>query len=196
MNTIKPAVLISKIIATIQFWIGFALLILFGICTLGVIFDSDLRKDGFWLICIIFDVIAIALIISGTNRDALINDFKKYVAIITNDSDDSLYNIAATLNVPVEKVKENVRQMIKKKYFTNAYLDEAEGRLIIAGMERNVQPRTAEVTVEKAKKQPDQPKQPKTEMVVAVCKGCGAVAKVEKGKVVECEYCGSPIKGV
>ena len=88
------------------------------------------------------------------------------MAIIVNDQENMIDNIASATQIPYEIVKKDLQEMINKKYFTHAYINESTRELIV--------------------------KQYTVPAATITCSCCGANNLVV-GNIGECEYCGSKL---
>ena len=80
--------------------------------------------------------------------------------------------------------------MIKKKFFTNARIDEVNNQLVLPSMaqrqqEQNYNAQASNVST----------LAPQIEMTTCKCPNCGGMNKIAKGMVAECDFCGSPLQG-
>lgn len=193
MNNTKVAIAMSRMVSWIQMAAGWFFLVIFGACTLMYPFDADLQEDGIGMLimCIVFDVISIALIMASRKRKKLIAEFKKYVSILSTDPSGSIANLAAAEGTSQDVVKANLELMIKRKYFVNAYINQ-ETNCIIIGGNRNQVPTSASAGQmgDNVSKTSGESKVP---LIPVTCKCCGGMNKVAKGSVSECDFCGSPI---
>lgn len=124
-----------------------------------------------------------AMVLFSFRQRRLIKDFKNYVKIIAPDPENSIEPIAAEMNIPLETVKTNIRKMIKKGYFVNARLDDANNRLILGlGNTYDILDRKENEAIEANKPM---------DLVPVTCPGCGMKTAVPRGKTARCEYCGS-----
>lgn len=194
MNNSKVAIVISKLVGTIQLLAGGVILFFFGICTMMYLFDKEFQVDvgaAFLVVSLIFDAIGIMLIIFSRKRKKLINDFKKYVSAISADPTGSIANLAAAVGTSQDVVKKNLELMIRRKYFVNAYINQETNCVVI----RNISiANSSQPTVDV---QPtinaNQQAIPKLEYISCTCKSCGGINRVVKGQSAECDFCGSPI---
>ena len=133
---------------------------------------------GFVIFCIIADILGIFLIMLSRKRKKLISDFKNYVNIISGNTSGSITNIAEVTGASQDIVINNLELMIKKGYFANAYIDRETNCIVLKANNANKK-ETAEST--------------QNEYITVTCKCCGGINKIEKGKVGECDFCGSPL---
>lgn len=80
--------------------------------------------------------------------------------------------------------------MISKKFFVNAYIDAESNCIVFPGSNNNI---NAGINTAQYNVQPNT-NQPEIEYTTVTCKSCGGINKIIKGKVSECDFCGSPIK--
>lgn len=182
-NNSKSAVIISTIggkISSIIGWVVtvfFALIIIFGITS-----PDEVGKTAGLILSFIFLIIGILNIRVGIKTKKRIRRFKKYITIISVEKTNSIENIAAATSQSVDFVINDIKVMINKKYFANAYIDLNSKEIVF----RN-KPMKAEENVNKETMS--------VEYVIVTCNGCGATNKLIKGQHGECEFCGSPIIG-
>ena len=123
---------------------------------------------------IIFSIPGIVCVILGRRIKMRIKRFKRYVSILSFRDSVSIEDLAVSINKPFDFVRRDVKCMIDKKYFTNAYID-ANSRIIIAGR-TSTSGAAQEQTVE---------------MISFICPNCVAPGKKAKDSSVECDYCGT-----
>ncbi len=193
MNNSKTAIVISSIIEKVQLIGGICIAGLFGlVCLVGFseFEDGDMAALIF---CIIITALGVLMIVFSRKRHRLIQSFKTYVTILSNDPTGSIANLAMKTGTSEDVVRNNLELMIKKRYFANAAIDRSTDCILFpnhgtsqpfvnqANTNNNAfSPRAAEEAVK---------------MVTITCKGCGAVNTIVRGKVSECEYCGSSLQG-
>ena len=103
--------------------------------------------------------------------------YKKYIAVVVNQSETSIDLISSSVGVTYEQALQDLQKMINLGYFEGAYINEAAREIILA--QAKVQPATAGGTPAPVK--------------VTSCGSCGANNKVVQGQFGECEYRGSPL---
>lgn len=198
MNNSKVAVAVNKTISIVQMLAGIALIFVFGICTIVYVSDKEFAADSgviFLLVCLAFDALGVWLIILSRKKAKLIRDFKKYVAAISHDPNGYIPDIADSLGLSEDAVKNNLELMIKKQFFSNAFIDRNSNCIVISNKQSasnedaspNVFSNLSAVAANAAN--------PAAEMVTVKCKGCGGINTIPKGAVGECDYCGCAIKG-
>lgn len=187
MNKSKTALLLVTTGMYISLIIGSLLALLYLIC-IAASADATNGDAMFISTTIIVGLPAFLLLYFGIQKKKLIDEFKKYVAIISKVPNGFIPDIAATLNTSVDVVKRNLDLMIKKQFFANAYIDHDSNCIIINGKkaQNNMTSPSANKLTQSETQTP--------RMVTVKCEGCGAPNAIQKGTVGECEYCGTPIK--
>ena len=184
MNNSKVAIVVNQVIEKVELIAGGLWTTFFILVAISAMFDSE--KDGVSTILIlwILGLIGIVAVLAGLRRRKMRLEFRKYVAQLSVDPTGTLENIAAATGVSVNIVRKNLAYMIQKRFFSDAYIDERAGRLVVASMEQKVNSGSVNI--------PEQT----IEYVTCHCPNCGGINKIAKGATVECDYCGSPIKGI
>jgi hypothetical protein len=190
MNKSKVAIVISQIIEKIEMiagglWSAFM--------TMGLCFSlTDDTQDGAGVIItiIIIDLIGIWVFMKGLRRRKMRLTFRLYVTQLSANPDGQIENIAGATGTSVDVVKKNLKFMIKKRFFTNAYIDEQNNRLVLPSLvnQASAEQRVSEPQTAVQTKAPQQ-------MITCNCKNCGGVNTIVKGSVSECDFCGSPLQG-
>lgn len=201
MNNSKVAVAVSRTVSLIQMLAGIAILFFFGLSTIIYLTDKEWAVEmgvAFFVFVLAFDALGIWLMILSRKKTKLIKEFKKYVTAISRDPNGFIPDIAASLGTSEDKVKSNLELMIKKKFFSNAFIDQNSNCIIIANRQvvaANSVPQAYTNTANTTNNFATPSAYPAVEMITVKCKGCGGVNTIPMGQVGECEYCGSPIKG-
>jgi uncharacterized protein with PQ loop repeat len=180
MNSSKAAIVISQIIEKLQLIAGIILTILFGLPAIICLFDKKTRA-GVIIVMIILTALGVLLIVFSRKRKKLINDFKTYVQRLSIDPTGSIDNLAAGLGTSQDVVKNNINLMIKKRYFSNAYIDTENNRVVFP------------IVLEQQPTNAAKSTQSNIEYISVTCKSCGGINKMVKGTASECDYCGSPL---
>jgi hypothetical protein len=108
---------------------------------------------------------------------------KKYIAIVINNNQTSIDNIAAAVPVSYEEATKDLQKMIDTGYFENAYIDVSEREIVLTNKKKEQKYSSSNVQVDGTVDEP--------QIKGAICRSCGANNKVVKGQICECEYCGS-----
>lgn len=112
--------------------------------------------------------------------------FKKYISIVINNEETSIDNIASAMNVSYEEAVNDLKIMIDKGYFLNAYVDLGSREFVIR--KKQYEP----INVKKNSSF-NEVKEEKPKMKVVVCRNCGGNNTILEGEISECEFCGSPL---
>lgn len=198
MNNSKVAIAVSKTVSLIQMLAGIAIVFMFGPCTIMYLTDKEFSADvgvGFLIFCLVLDALGVWLIVLSRKKTKLMKEFKKYVAVISQDPNGYIPDIAATLGTSEDVVKNNIEQMIKKKFFSNAYIDRNSNCIVIANKQAVQNATTPANGFMNAQAAPTYNTAPAVEMVTVKCNGCGGINTIAKGQTGECDFCGSAIKG-
>jgi len=180
MNSSKAAIVVSQIIEKLQLISGIIITILFGITLIASIGDKK-AGAGITITMFVITALGVLLIVFSRKRKKLINDFKTYVQRLSADPTGSINNLAAGLGTSQDVVKNNLNMMIKKRYFSNAYIDTENNRVVFSVVSEQQQTNAPKAS------------QSNIEYITVTCKSCGGINKVIKGTVGECDYCGSPL---
>jgi len=180
MNSSKAAIVVSQIIEKLQLIAGIIMTILFGLPAIVSIVEKN-RKAGVVFTMFILAALGVLLIVFSRKRKKLINDFKTYVQRLSVDPTGSIGSLAEGLGTSQDIVKNNINMMIKKRYFSNAYIDTKNNRVVFPIVSEQQQINAAQAS------------QSNIKYITATCKSCGGINKLVKGTVGECDYCGSPL---
>lgn len=105
--------------------------------------------------------------------------YKKYTALVINQSQSSIDYIASAVGVTYENAVHDLQEMIDAGYLTNTYINKSSRMIVTAHG-------TPQSAVQTAAAQP--------QTKVIACSGCGANNTIIIGQINECEYCGSPLE--
>jgi hypothetical protein len=180
MNRSKAKVVVNAIIQKIQMIVGvcwtiFVLIGSFG--SIGSLGGIDIFMD------IIFLSVGGLLIYFSIKRRKLAKTFKTYVQRLSFDKTGSIENLAIGLSTSQNIVKKNLKKLIDKKFFPNAYIDYEGNRVVFPSTSTTVQ-----INIQQNINQEE------IEYMAVACKMCGGVSKIQKEKFGGCDYCGSPIQ--
>ena len=101
--------------------------------------------------------------------------YKRYMNIVINKNQTNIDNIASETKDSPQKVGEILLAMLEIGFFPGAYIDENLRKLVLPNAPiAHPQTTTVQTSIKK-------------------CPGCGANNTLVAGKVIECEYCGSPL---
>jgi len=158
----------GKLVAFISY-----VLILIGVFTLF----GFIAYGGGFIVPILFIIGGIWVNRISRRTKATGERYKKYIALVVNQSQTSIDNIASAVGVSYEVAIADLQKMIAMGYFRGAQIDFARRSIGLPVMQVHGAPQGPAAFVEDR---------------VVVCPGCGANNKVT-ARVSECEYCGSPI---
>lgn len=148
----------------------------------GLISSGALMEDGLasGILGTLFYISAgLALVFLGKRSSIKAEKNKKYIDLIVNKKLRSIGTISSAVPVSHDVAITDIEDMIKKGFFEDAYINYSVDEIVLVTDE--VQANNLSYTNRQA------------EMKVVTCNGCGANNKVEKGKVENCQYCGSLI---
>ena len=196
MNRSKAAVTISKANNKVKTIIGWVVAV-FG--ALGVVASLFPTADkvtgekppisvGAIVVCILIIALGVFLIKRGADGKKLVESFHEYVRILSGDPENKLSNLAEGTNQPVQTVKKNLQSMIKKKFFTDARIDEENGRLVLGENTFGMLNKKVSDTI--AANEPVD-----VELVTVTCSACGGKSNIPVGRSCPCEYCGTILRG-
>lgn len=186
MNKSKVSLAVSQIVEKVEKIVGLCWGLLFGLVALVSMFDDVEDGAGTIIIMWIFALLGLMLFNAGKKRTKMRLEFKKYVTQLSIDPSGSLTSLASATGTSVDVVKSNLQYMIKKKFFTDAFINEVANQLVIPSMQRSQQ-----VQVQMAQNVSQGAIQP--EWVAFTCPCCGGMNRIQKGTVGECDFCGSPL---
>jgi hypothetical protein len=163
----------SKKVTVISF-----VLIVLGVLAFSTIITNDIKGDIYtylWAIALVGGGVWTFFVARKMKDDGV--RYKKYIALVVNQNQTSIDNIAAAVGVSYDAAAKDLQKMIDDDYFQGACIDVAQREIVLA------------------KKAPQQISQSETavsgQKKIATCKSCGAKNKIKIGQVAECEYCGS-----
>ncbi|MCL2760564.1 MAG: sel1 repeat family protein [Desulfuromonadales bacterium] len=174
MDQSKAVVDGSAFLGKILSIIGYVFTIL---CIILIISTNPKGSD--LVLLLVFLVFFIFLIVKGSRIKRMIKRFKQYVALISTQQMTSIKDIAASTSQSEDFVKNDLQNMIDKKFFVNASINRATNEIIIGSVAST--PQQAQSATEQ-------------ELETFTCPGCGASGTKLKGLPGNCEYCGSEIK--
>jgi len=136
--------------------------------------DESTAIDPSFLPSIVFGISAFIFFRKAYLTKAYAKKYTKYNAIIINQKERMIDNIASNMGITYETAIADLQKMLSLGYFPGAYIDEINRELII---------------LEQSTSNTDKPYKTK----VVICKSCGANNTVLMGCSNECEYCGSQL---
>ena len=180
MLTNEKAITKNKIIAIVQLCLAGLILFMFGLSTVMCIGDAELAADGFWQACLIFDALGLWLVYCGVKRNRMIVELRKYERIAGVAPGVNFESFSPLVGQSAATIKKNFEWMIRKHFFTDAFIDHEAGCVIFKMAYMNA--------VAKAQQEEQ------VEYVSVACACCNGTTKVIKGKSGTCEYCGAHIE--
>jgi len=167
----KTAILkYSKIIAIVSY-----IIIFYGIISLIMTFEDTSMLIG----VVLFGGGGIWLLRISKKMKRKGQKYKKYIAIVINQSQTSIDYIASSIGESYEIAANDLQEMIDAGYFTNAYINEGS-RIIVLSQD------TSHSVNHSGNAQ--------AQTKVVACSSCGANNTIIAGQTIECEYCGSPLQ--
>lgn len=186
MDKSKVTLVISQIIEKIELIVGFCWGGLFTSVALFCMFDDE-ADAATMIIMWLFAALGIWVFSLGKKRGKMRLVFNQYLTQLSVDPSGSLENLAFATDTSVDVVKKNLQYMIKKKFFTDAFINEQANQLVLPSMAQRVQQQA-----ETSQYMDFDEVQP--EFVACTCPHCGGINKIVKGTTWECDFCGSPIQ--
>lgn len=186
MNNSKVKIIVEKLLSKVLQIVG----VIWAFLGLVAIIGGDSGMGiGYYIMCIIvFIVVGVFLFLVGRKKKIRIKTFQSYVQVITGDPTGSIENIAAALGTSQDVVKNNLNDLIKKKYFSNAYINNETNSIIIGNKSASDISTVASTSTGAAQANAN------IQYEAFTCKCCGGMNKIVKGSVGECDFCGSPLK--
>lgn len=179
----RSAVLTANIISKLLMVFGGVLAVIFGLALIGLFTSPTSPTTGAFVLGLILTALGVYMFWAGRKRGKQIALFKQYVTALSADPTYSITGLATSTGQSVDQVMENVKAMIDRKFFVNAYIDNDRNCLVFP------QKGTVDEAAAASASEPNV----MTEYVDVTCKGCGAANRIRLGTVAECEFCGSKI---
>ena len=121
------------------------------------------------------------LILTGIQWRLLIKDYRSYSTLIGKDRTTRISYLAQATSQSESTVADNLKLMIQRKMVADIAINEHDKTIVNGSPEAM----SADGVTSHAQSEP--------ELVTVRCEGCGAVNKLERGAVIECEHCGKPL---
>lgn len=139
MNSSNRAVFKSKVLEVIQLTIGIFNLFIFGIGTMSYIINPALKdKRTELFVFIALDIIWVIMIMFGMKRKRIAERFKVYASILLVSDSFSISHLSTLSCEPERVVLKNLNQMIKWKFFKNAFINYETNRIILNSVKKNI----------------------------------------------------------
>ncbi len=194
MNRSKVAIVASNTIGFFQWIFGIFFLVMAGF-SLFFYITGQMKLDSTSYTTIVFFAMGLALFLAGRKRRKSVKDFKVYVQHLSNNPAGYISDLAEINGESVDLVTKKLDYMIQKKYFVNAHINRGENRIIINSNKSISDIMNATTNITQNAQGDIQEVNNDLEYITVKCPNCGGNNKVELGKVIECDYCGSSIKG-
>ena len=120
------------------------------------------------------DIVCAALVVTGVRMRQRTRRFKTYVYLISHKRKSRLQDLAKETGRGLAFVTQDLKWMIKRNYFADAYIDESLQEIVMARKLGNVS--LEDITAE-----------------TVICQSCGAKVTKQKNVLSRCEYCNSPV---
>lgn len=138
MNSSNRAVFKSKVLEVVQLTIGIFNLFIFGIGTMSYFINPALKdKRTELFVFIALDILWIIIIMSGMKRKRIAERFKVYASIILVSDSFSISHLSTLSCEPEPVVLKNLNQMIKWRFFKNAFINYETNRIILNSVRKN-----------------------------------------------------------
>jgi len=118
-------------------------------------------------------------ILVGVSKHKRLNNYKKYIILISKYNITSFDNIGFQTSIPYETVRRDIAAMIASGFFSGSRIS-ADGNSIV--LPNNTPKQQAQFNA---------PPKPQTKVVD--CNSCGAKNTIVVGNANECQFCGTPI---
>ena len=125
-------------------------------------------------IMLLYTLVGVALVVSGTLLKRRIRRYREYVHLISEKSMTSFAELARATRQSSAYVKNDLQSMIKSKYFSNATIEEGKESIVIWRPFDGVDATGLDLET-------------------VICISCGAKVTKRRNTVSNCEYCGSLI---
>ncbi|WP_100065485.1 hypothetical protein [Miniphocaeibacter massiliensis] len=169
MNQLENRVSANRAFSNIQLIIGIFLII----SSLYKIADNSYIRSS---IMNIMFVLGLLTMIFSVKRKKICNMSLKYTGLLGESGKYNITDLALVVGITEDKVREEIQKLINKGYLQNGYLESSTNSLVLPERKYSAADRT---DLQKS---------------TIICNSCGGENEIPKGKVVECEYCGSRIK--
>lgn len=134
--------------------------------------------------------LGVFLILKAIEWKQLIKLYRTYSTLLANDPSGSIANLASSTSTTVEKVRNNLRLMIKRGLAANLVIDEAADRVLISSGVRNT-PQSQTQSSPAATQQATHASAAGN--VVVQCPHCGASNSLPPHSTAKCGHCGGDI---
>lgn len=181
-NAVQNRINTMRVIGVLQLIFGWFLTVLFGVTAIASFADIKSRNDfDTNMTCLIIAAVSSLLIIFGAKKMKLIKTFRNYSSQLTADPVKSIDTLAASMGVSVVKAKKKITSMLSHGLFPNAFIDNQSNCLVFTNHQNPLSQSASNAAVIPVS------------YTTIQCQGCGAINKIARGGVVDCEFCGSSL---
>jgi len=181
MNKRRNSIVKSTIIEKMEIVAGWIIIFMILLVLMGLFVSNSIRIYEI-ITVVLFLSIGIGFIVVGNNRKKFRLSFQEYVKIVSNEPVGSIRRIATQKGVSFNECKNQLQDMIDKRFFENAYINEEGDRIII--------PISSFNKIDK-----DELRINKNEAyVTCFCPKCKGVNLKIKKRQTKCDFCGFIIK--
>lgn len=174
MKRSKLALISAVVKSRVQAVLGWTLLA-FSVVGFSVELSAD-ELDAIGLtVASLFLAVGVALLACSFRTRRLVNQFRYYVSILSDQSTMSIYQLSVTLGQPEEKVVRALQAMIARHFFASAYVDRGRKCLVFP-------------LLEKARRESQEELEHLPHEIVT-CPVCGGDNRIPVGRGCNCMYC-------
>ena len=180
----KNAIADDLKMASLQFWLGLVMLVMFGFWAYEAIFDRAITFDtvsdkAFNIVfAVVMFLIGALIFYNGILTKVVIKRFKKYTKKLEYEPHKSIALLASNVGDSFAKCQHFVQIMVKREYFKNAKID-PEGKHLIFEAPETIRPFMGKtLTIEGVV------------FKIDICPACGAIVRTPEGQEEICGNCG------
>jgi ribosomal protein S27E len=186
MTDSQKAIMKCKSTGVIQTILGWVFVVFWGFCAIAVGTQITESIDVVTLLILLaFTAGGVWLIRKGKIKMKFSRMFQEYNTRLDTDPTKSIDLLASSVGKSVDTVKKDITKMINMGLFQNAYINQELNCIVF--------PQMGFASTHPANSVHQQVNTPGVEFVTVKCSGCGAINKIAKSTVSECEYCGAQI---
>ncbi|MEQ8235210.1 MAG: hypothetical protein ABRQ23_00355 [Syntrophomonadaceae bacterium] len=160
---------------------GWILIVIGAVGSIGIVSDPSNDSAGGIIVGLAMIVGGVIVLRKASETKKTAAKYKKYIDIVVNHNIRSIDNIAATVGLSYDVAVKDLQDMINIGYLKDAYINQGNREIVLKQNESA------------AYAQASTSDQAATQKLAVRCPGCGANNVVVVGRVLECEYCGTPI---
>jgi hypothetical protein len=159
--------------------------VILGIIGFIMLFSGSFGAFFYGLLFFITPAVFLFRLHLKTKKDG--QRYHAYMGIIINQQESLISNIAPAIGVSPETARQELDKMIRLGYFPGAYIDVAHNEIVLPN-------RISQARLNREKQSAEMYRQENVQFRVINCTSCGAVTKIEVGRVGICEYCDSYVQ--